>query len=102
MVCYEEERFPQGKGSMDPEMHVISFLFSLGEWTFDRNLNSPLEEGQERFFVLAVDPPATCTSQACSNDILRGFQKASYPKGSPQPQYADDTTFFREGFVEVA
>ena len=53
-------------------------------------------------FVLAVDALATCTIQAGSQGILRGFQTRCYLEGILLLQYVDDITFFMEGSVEEA
>ena len=53
-------------------------------------------------FVLAVDALTTCTTLACSQAVLGGFQTQSASAGIPLLQFAVDTTFFIEGLMEEA
>ena len=53
-------------------------------------------------FIMAVDALAMCTLQVCSREALIEFQSASLPDGRPLLQYADDTTFFIQGFTTAA
>ena len=53
-------------------------------------------------FVFTVDALATCTMQACSQGLLKGYQTPSYPDGIPLLQYDDNTMFYIENSVEGA
>ena len=43
---------------------------------------------------------ATCTTQACSQGMVRGYRTRSYLEGIPLLEYVDDTMFFKESLVE--
>ena len=53
-------------------------------------------------FVVAVNALVTCTMQACSQGLLRGYQRPSYLEGIPLLQYANGTMIFMEGSVDEA
>ena len=55
-----------------------------------------------QLFVLAVDVLITCTTQACSQGRLRGFQTGCYLEVISLLQYADGTIFFMIGSMEGA
>ena len=83
---------------MGKEIRFHSCIFNTGEWAPGGRVDSPTK-GREAgmptcLLVLVVDALFTCTMQACSQGLLRGYQTPSYPDGIPFMQYADDNAFF--------
>ena len=93
---------------MGTERHYLTLIFGINKLARGGGWVQPQRGVRQGcplaplLFVLAVDVLATCTIQACSQGILKGFQTHCYPEGIQLLQYADDTTFFMEGSVEAA
>ena len=96
------------RGFLEAKMHFIPLPFSLGEWASDGGQDSPSKGDQAG---LSASTATTCPSCQCTRYMYEqslftrhteGLPDDKLLKGIPILQYADDTTFFMEGSVEMA
>ena len=89
------------------EMHYLALIFSFSKWASrggGGGLGSTAKGSETRISpsTIIICLGYGCASHMHDPSMLRGLQTQCYPEGIPLLQYADDTKFFTEGFVEEA